>query len=277
MSTPVPRQTPAPLAPRNAARDALRAILATCVDDFERHRAQMMISDDPLGPHGARVALRRLRTALTAFAPLLRRRPARAVAREARSIFRTLGRLRDADVVAQTHPRGAAGARLAAEASRIRTEVRAALAAAAAEGFGDRVRALAQGPRWCRRGARRLAKGPVEPVAAAALAAAWAAVCSHGKTVSAMGTEARHGFRKDLKSLRYLTDFFGPLWPGKRQARFLERLKLLQDALGVLNDLAVAEARLGATGRDARAQLAGSALSDAEREWRRLRRGRLWW
>ena len=272
-----PSQTRAAVVPGLPAKRAVRELLAICAEDFERHRARLMHSDAPEGPHGARVALRRLRTALHACRPLLRRARRRAMAQEARRLFRLLGELRDADVLAEAAAEGAEAEELTEAAAAMRARVRAALRVVGADGFSARVTALTEGGRWWRRSARRRVARPVEAPAASALQEAWQAARAHGKRVAQMDTDSRHGFRKDLKTLRYMTDFFAPLWPGRRQRRFLDRLKRLQDALGTLNDIAVTEARLGATGQDARAEQAAAALAAAEREWRRLRRMRPWW
>ncbi len=277
MSAPEPSQTRAVVAPGQRADAAMREIFLTCATDFDRHLRLLMRSDDPEGPHGARVALRRLRTALRAFRPILRRKVARPLRQEARALFRALGPLRDADVLAGEIATGDGAEALAVRAARLRGEARAALEAAGADGFADRVAAQCAGKGWRRRGVRRLAAGPVEDLAAQALSDARARVGSHGKHVAKMTTEDRHGFRKDLKGLRYLTDFFAPLWPGKRQRRFLAGLKRLQDALGTLNDLAVAEAQLVESGADVRARLAEEALATADAEWTRLRKRRPWW
>ena len=54
--------------------------------------------------------------------------------------------------------------------------------------------------------------------------------------------EARHDLRKQAKKLRYAASFFGEAFPRhpKRRQRFVTALKLLQDQLGELNDMAVA-------------------------------------
>ncbi len=272
-----PRQSRATLAPGLASHAAVRKVLDTCAEDFARHHVRVMRSDDPEGPHGARVALRRLRTALGAFRPFLRRRPRRAVAAEARALFRLLGEVRDADVLALTAADGETAEVLAQEAGKARAHVRAELVERSAKEFAGRVGELTEGKRWWRRSARRRAALPIEAPAADALDGAWDAARSYGTQVAHMDTESRHGFRKELKALRYLTDFFAPLWPGRRQRRFLKRLKRLQEALGTLNDLAVAEARLGEEGRAERARQAEQALAAAEQDWRRLRRMRRWW
>ena len=51
----------------------------------------------------------------------------------------------------------------------------------------------------------------------------------------------RHRLRIALKKLRYATEFFDSLHAGKRARPYLAALKELQDALGHLNDVAVAE------------------------------------
>jgi triphosphatase len=51
----------------------------------------------------------------------------------------------------------------------------------------------------------------------------------------------RHRTRKRLKRLRYSIEFVAPLFPAKALARYLAPLRRAQDALGVFNDMAVAE------------------------------------
>lgn len=276
---PEPKQSDPGLDPQQSAAAAMAAILTSCAGDFERHRARLMHDPDPEGPHGARVALRRLRTALAAFRPILRQSVARPLAAEARALFRTLGALRDADVLAGEIAEGAEARRLTGEADAVRARVREDLDKADAAGFAGRVAAAVAGDGWMRRKRRRrrTAAAPVAGFAPVALGRAWAQVGSHGKHLPDMADDERHGFRKDLKALRYLADFFGPLFPGKAQARFLGRLKRLQDALGTLNDLAVAEGRLGSKGKGRRRRAAAAAMKAAETEWTALRKGRLWW
>ena len=62
----------------------------------------------------------------------------------------------------------------------------------------------------------------------------------------------RHKLRIQTKKVRYAAEFFGSLFPGKRASkrrkRFQPALEALQDALGDLNDIAVHEELIGATG-----------------------------
>jgi CHAD domain-containing protein len=51
----------------------------------------------------------------------------------------------------------------------------------------------------------------------------------------------QHRARKQLKRLRYLADFTAPLWPMRSWQRCRRRLGVAQDALGLHQDVAVAE------------------------------------
>ena len=55
----------------------------------------------------------------------------------------------------------------------------------------------------------------------------------------------RHQLRIALKKLRYAAEFFGSLYPRKRTDKYIEALKRLQDDLGHLNDVSVAERLVG--------------------------------
>ena len=86
--------------PTTRADKALRRLIRAGALAFARHLAQLMTSDDPEGPHKARVALRRLRAAFTAFRPILRAPVYRRQTATLRNLGREIGLLRDADVLA---------------------------------------------------------------------------------------------------------------------------------------------------------------------------------
>ena len=66
-----------------------------------------------------------------------------------------------------------------------------------------------------------------------------------GHDFAGLAPEERHRLRIALKKLRYATEFFDSGYKKKRTARYLAALKQLQDALGHLNDVAVAERLVG--------------------------------
>ncbi|WP_225027769.1 CHAD domain-containing protein [Xinfangfangia pollutisoli] len=264
---------------------AFSALLHEVVVEIDRQMAVFLGSEQDSGPHKTRVALRRLTTALDAFAPILKRKAAGRARAEAKWIFRRLGRVRDADVyLAGRRKRGAPAAEieaLARDTLALRAEMREALRLKKAVAFAPALlRDLSEGL-LLKTGQRGLAARarPVSRLAARALDAAWAAGLSHGKDIAGLSEEARHEFRKDMKTLRYTAEFFEPLWPVDRWAEFEAALEDLQDALGLLNDLAVARRKAGkkaparATDRGDEAQ----ALEAAEALWRRLLQAGPFW
>ncbi|MCC6304042.1 MAG: CHAD domain-containing protein [Rhodobacteraceae bacterium] len=257
-----------------AAAEALRRVAGRALAAFETARGEVMATDAPSGPHRARVALRRLRSHLRAFRPVTAEGALAPLEEEARALFRLLGPLRDADVL--VHDIGAADARalagLEARAAEARGEARAALAAAGAERFAATATATLAGAGWEGRKAGR----PARKAAARALARARRRLLAHGRRLAAMAEEDRHAARKDLKALRYLVDDWGGLWPRRKVAPLARRLRALQDGLGALNDLALAEAR-GAIQADRVRELRETAMVAAGAAWRTLRRARVFW
>ena len=61
-----------------------------------------------------------------------------------------------------------------------------------------------------------------------------------GKTFTALSPEDQHRVRKQLKRLRYLAEFVGPLFGRKATRRYLQRQTPAQDTLGVYHDHQVA-------------------------------------
>lgn len=260
------------LSPEISAEEALRLILATQCEALDARLAQIMDSDDPEGPHRARVALRRLRAALGAFDPILDPDTARALHKELRRLFRRLGKLRDADVQAALTADPAHAAEAAAQRSAIRDRLRRGHELL----LGTNLRVLFLGKSWRRKGsrARERRHAPVGDLATQALDRAWAASLDHGGAIPDMAEIDRHELRKDLKTLRYVAEFFAPLWPGPAQDKFLTEMRDLQDALGLLNDLRLVA---GAPTAAPRAQAAAEALQEAQDRWRQLRRAGPWW
>lgn len=253
-----------------------RRIAAMCAETFDTQLAQVMASDDPEGPHRARVALRRFRSALAGFAPVIDPAARRDMAAQARGLFRVLGRLRDADVLLATTVDPAAVAGLAAEADRVRAEVRAELVAIGAAGFAADLAARLAGTDWQRkdkRGRRWRARG-LDRLGRRALQRSWQACLDHGADLANLADEPRHELRKDLKTLRYLSEYFAPFWPGRQRERFLTHLRGLQDSLGVLNDLALARAL---TGGLAETSDEAASLLAARRSWKSLQKTGPFW
>jgi triphosphatase len=84
-----------------------------------------------------------------------------------------------------------------------------------------------------------------------------------GKKLAELDPRGRHRLRIQAKKVRYASEFFANLFPGrkasKRREKFLSALERLQDCLGDLNDIAVHEDRIAAiANRRGRNRLRGS-------------------
>ena len=234
---------------------------------------------DPEGVHQCRVAIRRLRSAMTVFKPALACPLLDGLKARAGEIARTLGPARDWDVfLAETF----APVREAFPGRRDIAGLGKAAAEARAQAYRA-VRSLLEGPQFrlflldlaaavAERPWRSLAEegeaaerraalldAPLAAFAAAALDKRLKRIRRDGEGFAALEVEALHALRIDAKRLRYAGELFSPLYPQKRVRRFLKSLATLQDALGHLNDGAVAESLLEqVTGKDkARARAIG--------------------
>jgi len=204
----------------------------------------------PTGVHQMRIALRRLRAAITVFSDLLHDEQTDHVKKELKWLAGRLAPARDLHVMQMKVGQldGAGGARALARqlsASRI-----AAFEQAKAAVEQPRFRAmLREIGRWIDDGAwaaqpplpanRRTAKRFAKRV----LSRRAAHVVDKARDLGKMSVEQRHRLRISAKKLYYATGFFETLFvarkPAKRLAAFRKDLKALLDALGALNDIAV--------------------------------------
>jgi CHAD domain-containing protein len=107
-------------------------------------------------------------------------------------------------------------------------------------------------------------------------------------TLASGSQEERHELRIAAKRLRYLAEFFSPLFSRKRGKAYLKALEALQDVLGRLNDAATAlrianesggsdaDAATGAVRGWVAAQ-AAALEPEVESAWRRFARAKPFW
>lgn len=216
------------------AAAAFRRIVHNCLRHYRLNESLLLESRDIEALHQARVALRRLRSALSIFNVILASTPAAQWRTELRWLAGTLGAARDLDVLLAEAQPGAPRDRLEEARAQAYVEVEAALAS-------ERVRTLILDiVQWL--AAPSMAnEWPVAPVATAALDHLRKRVAKRGRHLDRLDDEARHIVRKDAKRLRYAAEFFGSLYVRKRQLRrrrrFLTALERLQNKLGAINDL----------------------------------------
>ena len=272
---PVRGGLPLGITPGMTSEAALEVLLRARVAEIDQHLAVFMDRDDESGPHKSRVALRRLTTVFDGFRPLFRRSVWHPLRAEAKLMFRELGRVRDAQVLLADIEDADRRAKHAAALVPLREKVRRHLRQRGSVAFGaqllrrlgegDQLRAKAKG--------QSLRRRPVEELAAAAMDDLHRACRALGRDLSALSVSDLHEFRKRMKSLRYMAEFFAPLWHHADWPNLRQDLQALQDALGALNDQANARRR-GVAVPEAKA---ARAMKEAQRLWARLADAPAWW
>jgi CHAD domain-containing protein len=237
------------LAPNASADEAFDAVLHVYARAIAGNVSCVLADNDPEGPHQLRVALRRVRTALRAFRPVVRRSMHKQISPFARDLGAMVGELRDADVMIEELLRPAAadaegGARVVAALEfwreGIRAKVRANLHAAHAAAFaGDLIR-LAQRGDWRPKTKRRFS-GPAAALLDCAIEQTWERAEARGARLPLLSQVERHELRKDVKALRYNAELAAAAAPGRGAPPLIAALKRLQTALGYLNDVAMLE------------------------------------
>jgi inorganic triphosphatase YgiF len=230
---PAPRKWRMPkLDPAAPAGAAFAALLCEALAQAGINAAAMPGSADAEYLHQLRVALRRLRAALRAFAPVVEGdKPLRKALRR---LAPALGEARDRDVFVQTLEDAGAPAPLLRTARRERARARRAALAVVTSAqfrsfFFDALRWLESHPSAPALRLSQLAPVRLERLHAKVLAD------PHPATA-----KRRHKLRIRIKRLRYACEFFSSCFPSGPVNAYLRRLARLQDVLGELNDVEVA-------------------------------------
>ncbi|MDE1149600.1 MAG: CHAD domain-containing protein [Azospirillaceae bacterium] len=260
------KAAPLELKPEDTVEGALVSVARACLQHMAANEAAVL-AGDAVGVHQMRVAVRRLRSALSLFRAILPPAQGDSLKAALKGLADSVGPARAWDVfleellapAAQALPEQESLADLAAAAQGARARGHAA-ARAAVSGPGYTELLLTLG-RWvdgrCWRDeapAERLAwlAQPLLPFADAVLTRHRHRAAKRGRHFARLDAPARHGVRIALKKLRYAVDFFRGLYGQKGVRRYLDRLSTLQDALGHLNDVATMDGLI----RDLRADLA---------------------
>ncbi len=250
---PPPRRLGPPvLDPALAVGDAF-AQVAGHLADVLLHFCALVTDAAPEPVHQARVAMRRLRSALSVFARATECPDVAAVAADLKALGGLLGPARDWDVftagagedLAAALPDDAPIARLRQAAERRRLaayrDLRAHLEGPAHRLMGLRLAALSGGAGWRATVASEAElSAPLPGFARHVLSRRLKRMTDVGDDLAGLPDEQLHALRLDGKRLRYACEFFAPLFPGKAARRFLARLEELQERLGALNDGVVA-------------------------------------
>ena len=247
------------LSRKMSSAQALRAVMAHGLSVVAANCELLLRADDSEYIHQARVALRRIRSAIRVLDRAPREVP-QSLIDELSWLARALGSARDWDVfMEQTLPalQKDAGAMITAtvlgraEQHRCDRHVK----------LRDAIRSIRyaglilNGERWC--------MSPVpanalllEDMAETTLQRSARKLFKSAHFFSALSPERRHRVRIQAKRLRYALDLFTVVLPKRATERYIDATAELQDLLGELNDAAVARTMFLQLGKAAKLQKA---------------------
>lgn len=255
----------AAVGPQTSSQAAFQIVVRDALAQIGVNAELLSRAQNPEVLHQLRVGLRRFRAALAVFRDVLDAEGLNVARAETRWLAGELADARDIDVFLQRTERPdeieespGQGAFFRALRSAQTQAYDRALAAVGSGRFRAMLLRLSAwietGP-WltCSGGrAARLRGLSVAVLAAPRLDKLDHRVRRRSRRFKGLDAAARHDLRKQVKKLRYATAFFGGAFPShpKRQARYAAALRDLQDALGELQDMAVARTvALKAVGR----------------------------
>lgn len=295
------KAAPVVLVPTMSVADAYVAIVATSLAHLEANEAGVLSGIHPEFLHQSRVALRRLRSAISVFRDI---DDAARITSEMRWVAGHLGAARDWDVfvldtlaqAANAFP-GVEGIReirqhglrrrksawskaqrlVAGERYRVlKLDLRrSTIAAAAARGHGD----------------ENQASDDLRSYVSRVLKRRYRKVCKRGLELDRHGWEELHALRIAVKKLRYPVEFFSSLFDSVSATHFRSRLTAVQEILGRINDGVTAQRLLESAVPPHRLQATRAAAmvaawaenctralrADLDTAWKALHAARVFW
>ena len=248
---------PIALRPDLSAGQAFQIIARACVRHFRLNEPQLIASRSAEPLHQSRVAIRRLRSALSLFEPIVADKVYQGLKRRLRDVSHQFGEARDLDIYI-AHIAGRKvnkGGQLPPFASNLLGQAQAereraygriidTLQSKRFRRFMQGLVAWIQAGHWCTSGEpeRRNARDEnVEAFAARVLDRRRRKLKRRGRHLERHSPEERHRIRIEAKKLRYACEFFSSLpVDGKHRKRyeaFITALGDLQSRLGDLNDI----------------------------------------
>ncbi|WP_353472827.1 CHAD domain-containing protein [Salipiger sp. H15] len=247
-----------PLERDTEAFDAAGDIIAAYLPVARANEAGVIADDDTEFLHDYRIALRKIRSVLSLFRHVYGPEQTTELKARFSALMAPTGRLRDLDVYLLERdgflamvPEGLQGGleRMFALFAEERAAAQAGLAAhLRSDAYRDEIAALMAlfGKRkLLARGSR--ADRPAYDYACRLIWKRYRRICTIAAGIGPGTPEHEiHELRIHCKKLRYLMEFFAPLFPDKSFRRLLKPLKKLQDNLGLFNDYAVQQKSLQA-------------------------------
>jgi inorganic triphosphatase YgiF len=249
---------------QNAAL-AFQTIAHSCLRHLLENETILRSNPNGDAVHQARVAIRRLRAAISLFKDVVADDQIAGIKAGLKLMAQPLGQARDLDLfidkVLKPARRSGHGVEAILADYRARREeaYATALAEVRSAQFGRSLLRIATwvetGP-WLTEGspAAELPGAPTELVAVRKLGRLWTRLRKRLKHIDEIDEESRHRVRIEIKKLRYAMEFFvGAFPPGRqKQMRAAQNVvEALQSTLGDLNDIAVARETAATSGSQA--------------------------
>jgi len=224
-------------------------IIWHCLEHLQANEEMVLAGEDPEGVHQMRVALRRLRSVLNLYQPVIPNKTHTKIRKELKGLAALLGTARDWDVLQATLPgmskESAWLLEILPKVANQRTQVY------------QGVRGTLQSPRysrlwlmlgkWLTRRSWRLhldscanLEVGVKAFASEILDKHYHLVCQQGEHLEQLTAEQHHALRIQVKRLGYGVRFFAELYRDDLARSFIKALAQVQDELGILNDAEVA-------------------------------------
>ena len=247
---------PVQLSCAQTAEEALVHVMRSGLRQLRLNEECVLARTHPEGVHQMRVAVRRMRSALSIYRKLLPPSDYGELSAGLKWLLRALGPSRDWDVFVEQTLGVVVGARPGDPALVLMRERSDEERTAAYQAAQEAIRSQRYTLLLLRLEAWLLARGwreqkvsvhsarlfaPVASLAAGVLAQRAKRVRRAGQHFGSLTAEELHQLRIHVKKLRYASEFFRSLWPKARAKRYIATLEDLQDTLGRLNDLSVAQ------------------------------------
>lgn len=232
------KATPIELGGDISVADGFASIVTACLKHFRANEPLLIAERNPEALHQLRVAIRRLRTALWLFRPVVKGKEYGRINDQLRTFTRELGAARNIDVIlASMSAHDPARGQLEKDRNQLYRRVLRKLDSVRFRGFILDLFAWTQVGDWR---TRKKATRPLMQFAMKRLDRLWRGIAEQRDDLAHLSEAERHHLRIDTKKIRYALEFLRePLRPtGDAQVEFAEAAEGLQDSLGRLNDLA---------------------------------------
>lgn len=225
-----------------SACQTLQQLLLSELSTIRHWRKVAIKGTDPEGVHQLRVSLRKMRSALTVFRPVLKASYRKYWRRKLKSLARQLDNARDLDVflLTQFQPEQAdtpLHSILISKKRIIDKQLSRQLKSGQFNQYRRRLKRELKHPHWQKKHCRHHTMS-LSALASQELNLLYQHV-QQRQALQLSDETALHQLRIACKALRYGCEFLKPVLDSHKQQKFVEKLKALQDQLGDIHDAAV--------------------------------------